>query len=170
MDNMIFNTTWDNKLITSSVIVTTILTGSLILMLYLGITRIQGWFKLFCFAYSIICVIVIFLCYLYSTQVIILNEDFLLIKRLINDKKISITEIEDIQILENKTINSSIRLFGSGGLFGYFGYFKNPKLGKYMLFATRNNNFVLVKTADHKYVITPDKPELLVEKVRNLLQ
>ena len=167
---MIFNTTWDNKLITSTLIVTTILTGSLILMLYLGITYIQGWFNLFCFAYSIICVIVLFLCYSYSTQEIVLNKDYLLIKRLINDKKICIAEIENIQILENQTINNSIRLFGSGGLFGYFGYFKNAKLGKYILFATRNNNFVLVKTADHKYVITPDKPELLVEKVKNLLQ
>ena len=54
------------------------------------------------------------------------------------------------------------RIGASGGLFGFFGEFKNPVYGEMTWYATRSNHFVMLETMnDQKIVLTPDDPEFV---------
>lgn len=51
----------------------------------------------------------------------------------------------------------SIRTFGNGGVFGYYGKFFNNSFGSMTWFATRRENFVMLILKDgRKIVVTPD--------------
>lgn len=90
-----------------------------------------------------------------STQLIVARP----IKKIVLNK----TEIRSVQLIEPSEITWSIRTFGSGGLFGYFGKFANRKFGAMTWYATRRNNIVLIKTISGKtIIITPDDPVLFV--------
>ena len=50
-----------------------------------------------------------------------------------------------------------IRLFGSGGFFGYFGLFKLKGLGRVWVYATRRVHLILVNdVSGKKFIISPD--------------
>jgi hypothetical protein len=52
----------------------------------------------------------------------------------------------------------TIRTFGVGGLFGYFGNFRNSVIGKIAMYATRRDKTILVETLDKRLILTPDEP------------
>jgi hypothetical protein len=76
--------------------------------------------------------------------------------------------IIESRLLEADDIKGSIRLMGSGGLFGYYGKFNNSKLKTYNLQAGNRMNLVMIKTADKTYVLTPDKREDFLKDVQGL--
>ena len=76
--------------------------------------------------------------------------------------------IIESRLLEADDIKGSIRLMGSGGLFGYYGKFTNSKLKTYNLQAGNRVNLVMIKTADKTYVLTPDNREAFLKDVQGL--
>ena len=86
------------------------------------------------------------------------TPDKLIIRRPLKSVKIQRSDIVKIEALESDRLRWSLRTFGVGGLFGYFGKFYNPKIGSMTWYATRRNNAVLIKTAKGKNIIvTPDE-------------
>ena len=86
------------------------------------------------------------------------TPDQLIIRRPLKDVVIQRSDIAKIEALESDRLRWSLRTFGVGGLFGYFGKFYNPKIGSMTWYATRRNNAVLIKTAKGKNIIvTPDE-------------
>ena len=73
--------------------------------------------------------------------------------------EIPLNSIHSIDIISTTTISGSIRLFASGGFFGYFGIFKNKNIGKYTMYATELKNLIMVKTAHKTYVFSCRKKE-----------
>ena len=59
----------------------------------------------------------------------------------------------------------SLRLFGDGGLFGYFGWFWNRKLGTYRAYGTNPKNTVVIKLTNRTIVVTPHDPARFVEEI-----
>ncbi len=60
----------------------------------------------------------------------------------------------------------TIRTFGVGGLFGYYGEFVNWKLGNMTWYATRRDKTVLIETVDDKkLIVTPDEPEAFIKQL-----
>lgn len=98
--------------------------------------------------------------YLFRPQGYIITNEALIIKRSVSPVTILRSNITSTEQLSNNSLSGSIRLFGVGGLFGYFGKFSNRKLGTMTWYATRrNSNVVVVITADQKKIIlTPDEP------------
>ncbi len=91
----------------------------------------------------------------------------IIIHRPLNDIRINKDNIKSVQILEEGVLRWSVRTFGVGGLFGYFGKFANSKLGNMTWYATRRNNAVLVQTTDKKIIITPNEPEKFVQALED---
>ena len=87
---------------------------------------------------------------LHPTSYEITNKE-LLIHRPKGPIKISLTDIKSIEKTEP---GFSIRLFGSGGLFGYFGLFSSNKLGKHHRYTGNNENLVLLNTGKKKYLLS----------------
>lgn len=70
------------------------------------------------------------------------------------------SQIMSAALLDEESLKGSIRTFGVGGLFGYFGKYFNRTLGSMTWYATRKDNFVLILTNDDKKIIlTPNEPD-----------
>lgn len=107
--------------------------------------------------------------YLFRPQGYFITDNALIIKRSVSPVTIDRASILSAKQLNDNSLSGSIRLFGVGGLFGYFGKFSNRKLGKMTWYAThRNRNIVLVITTDQKKIIvTPDEPAAFLQVLQN---
>lgn len=74
--------------------------------------------------------------------------------RMLSSLKIPINEVVEIIPITTFYIDGSIKTFGSDGVFGYIGNFKNRRLGKYTMYATELKNLILVRTTDKTYVFS----------------
>ena len=92
-----------------------------------------------------------------------LTADQIVIHSLLFNWTIERSTIAGIQEVSSETLRPSIRVFGVGGLFGYYGFFSNLKLGNFRMLATRRDHAVLIETENgKKWVITPDDPKAFV--------
>jgi hypothetical protein len=98
------------------------------------------------------------------------NEQGISIKRPYKSILIAANDIKSIEALTPADLKYSMRLFGSGGFFGYFGLFANQKLGRYHIYAGNRVNPVLILTEKKKYVLTPTDPEGFIAAVKGLNQ
>jgi hypothetical protein len=61
---------------------------------------------------------------------------------------------------------ASIRICGSGGWFGYYGWFKEPSIGKYFAYYGKASDCFLVTLKDgKKYVLGCEAPNEIVEYI-----
>lgn len=93
------------------------------------------------------------------------NDEKVTVRRLFGSLEIPLNEVIETRRIFKSDINGSIRTFGSGGLFGYLGRFKNDRLGNYTMYATELNNLILVRTSNKKYVFSCSRPQEFVEFV-----
>lgn len=81
------------------------------------------------------------------------NEKSIILKQLCFKKVFNLEEVEVIN-LSKKDMSGTVRLFGSGGFFGYIGWHSNRRLGKFYMIANSQKNLILIKTkGKKKYVI-----------------
>ena len=86
-----------------------------------------------------------------------ITSDKIIIHRPFNDVKIDKAHIKRVELIDKKKLRWSLRTFGVGGLFGYFGRFANMQLGRMTWYVTRRDKPVLIVTIDDKKIIvTPD--------------
>lgn len=93
------------------------------------------------------------------------DKEKIMVKNLFGSPKIPLSEVTEIKRLSKSEIDGSIRTFGSGGLFGYLGRFKNNRLGSYDMYATELKNLILIRTGNKKYVFSCSRPQEFVEFV-----
>jgi hypothetical protein len=87
----------------------------------------------------------------------------IIIHRLLGNVEIERKDIKSIELINNKKLRWSLRIFGVGGLFGYFGRFTNMKLGRMTWYATRRDTPILIITNNNtKIIITPNDPEKFI--------
>lgn len=91
------------------------------------------------------------------------------INRLAGPIEIPLSSIKSVGLIRQEDLTSAKRIMASGGLFGYFGAYDNPLLGRHKRYATQLRNAVLIK-ANESYVITPDLPEYFVESLEDNLR
>ena len=89
---------------------------------------------------------------------LLLDDKSIVITHPIGQTVILKSDIIEVRAVERSDIRGSIRLFGSGGFFGWFGIFRNSKFGTYRLYCGQLENLYLVKTLTKKYIISSSKP------------
>ena len=103
--------------------------------------------------------------YAFSTKSIELNQNDLCVKRPFDKVILLRSDIIKIQKIEYKDLSSSLRTFGCGGLFGYFGKFWNKQQGSMTWYVTDMKNPVMIETKNgKKIVLTPDDREQFLEQ------
>ncbi len=85
---------------------------------------------------------------------LLLDDKSIVITHPIGQTVILKSDIIEVRAIERSDIRGSIRLFGSGGFFGWFGIFRNNKFGTYRLYCGQLENLYLVKTTTKKYIIS----------------
>lgn len=95
--------------------------------------------------------------YLFSIRKYIVDSSSLTIVRPFKDIVIEKNNIKEVVVVDPDDMKWTIRTFGNGGLFGYYGKFYNNKLGRMTWNATQRKNYVLLTlTGNKKIIITPD--------------
>lgn len=60
----------------------------------------------------------------------------------------------------------ALRVFGVGGLFGWFGRFSSQELGRFHLHATRLDRLVLLELGEKRLVVSVDDPDGLIRALQ----
>ncbi|EAZ82493.1 PH domain-containing protein [Algoriphagus machipongonensis] len=98
-----------------------------------------------------------------------IGEGKLTIHRLMDKVEISLSDIKSMRVLNEEETKGTIRTFGVGGLFGYYGRFYIPGIGKVTFYATQRKNKVLLVTKSEKQIIiTPDDLGLFQQLERRI--
>ena len=156
-----------NKWAWSSVIVTIITT---VLLLGLGLYFLITDLGSTCFPYIILgSLAIICLCSLF----------FFPLEVRINEKSVSVVfpmRIKEIPVMRNSRVEpykvtmNFVRTFGSGAFFGWWGWFRNQELGKFMVYAANLDNVFLIETCNgKKYVISCNDPEAMCSEIKNVM-
>ncbi|MBQ9138338.1 MAG: hypothetical protein IJX65_06875 [Alistipes sp.] len=72
----------------------------------------------------------------------------------IGQTKILRSEIVEIRAIGREDIMGSLRVFGSGGYFGWYGIFESFKIGRYRMYSGDRESLYLVRTEQRSYVIS----------------
>ena len=100
----------------------------------------------------------ILLTYLFMPKQYEINEKELVIHRKIGNLKIVLNEITQIEKIEAYTqLGFVIRLFGSGGLFGWLGIFYSGKYGIFKMYAGAASPLLMISYGNGKKIgISPE--------------
>lgn len=79
-----------------------------------------------------------------------------------------IGNIERIERVERGTLGWGVRLFGSGGFFGYLGLYYYGRIGRVWLYCTNRNEMLLVTTAKSKFIISPENSDAFLDEWKRL--
>ncbi len=91
----------------------------------------------------------------------------LLVHRLIGSARIPLQEIRELRAGTADDFQGAIRLFGNGGLFGYYGLFQTTRLGKSTWYVTDRSRTVVIVTGAKTVVVSPDDVEGFLAAVRS---
>ena len=93
----------------------------------------------------------------------------LIIHRNVGQVSIALSEIAEVK-QQDGVIGRSIRTFGVGGVFGFYGKFYTDGIGSATFYATQRKNWVWVKLKNRKNILlTPDMPGEFVSILRERL-
>ncbi|MFM6969789.1 MAG: PH domain-containing protein [Sediminibacterium sp.] len=161
---MKFNASLDKLAKVVTFIITIIFVSIIIGQLVFIIDSIQS-ISLF----SILILVIIYLIvFLYRPIYYTTTDKLVVIHRPISDIKINLIDIKSVELLDKERLKWTIRTFGVGGFFGYWGKFTNSKIGVMTWYATKRENAVLITTfSNKKILLTPDNPELFVSVIRS---
>ncbi len=93
------------------------------------------------------------------------NDELRIERRAWRPQRIPLSEVESAEPLA--TVGRAVRVFGVGGFFGSYGLFSNKAIGRFLLFATRRGQAVIVRRTNGQLpiVITPDDIQGTIEAI-----
>ena len=98
--------------------------------------------------------------YLWAPRAYTVTDNKIVVKRLLGDFQITVAQKPE----RWRWTWWGIRLFGSGGLYGYYGYFSFKGLGRVCMHATNRNNLVLVKDEKgRRFLLSPSEPDKFIQ-------
>lgn len=89
---------------------------------------------------------------------LLLDDKSIVITHPIGQSVILKSDIIEVRAVERSELLGSIRLFGSGGFFGWFGIFRNSKFGVYRIYCGQLENLYHIKTLTKSYIISSSTP------------
>ena len=104
--------------------------------------------------------------YAYSPTSYSISEGSIVVGRLIGNVRIPIDRIREARAATKDDFRGGIRLFGSGGLFGYYGLFLTSKLGRSTWYVTSRRHAVVVVTGAKTVVLSPGDVDGFLAAIR----
>ena len=115
---------------------------------------------------AVVCGAVIIVSYAYSPGGYTILNGRIAVKRLLGNVDVPLNYVREVRRAAADDFKGGIRLFGDGGLFGYYGLFQTSKLGKCTWYVTNRRNAVVVITGAKTYIFSPDDVDGFVAAVR----
>lgn len=115
-----------------------------------------------------ILLLLLFLGLLYGPTQIIANRDYIIVKTYFLKHKILVSDIESVELFQPTLV--SIRLFASGGYFGYLGLFRDGYIGTYAGYYGKATDCFLVRMKNGgKYVLGCENPDIMVNFINSVI-
>jgi len=105
---------------------------------------------------ALVSVAVIALAHAYSPRSFEISDGTFRVKRLIGDVVFPLTSLRFVRDANPADFRGSVRLWGSGGLFGYYGLFWSKALGKSKWYVTDRSKAVVVTDGDQTVLVSPE--------------
>lgn len=117
---------------------------------------------------SILLVLLIF-GLLYGPTQIVANPEYVIVKSYLRKHKILVRNIESVELFQPTM--GAIRLYASGGYFGYWGIFREGDIGRYAGYYGESSDCFLIKMKNgDKYVLGCKNPEEMVEYIQSQIK
>jgi hypothetical protein len=100
--------------------------------------------------------LLILLAYAYSPRGYLLTKDEIVVRRPIGNIRVPLAAVREIRSGTPADFTGCVRLWGSGGLFGYYGTFRTARLGKCYWYMTSRSRSVIIATPNKTLVLSPD--------------
>lgn len=110
--------------------------------------------------------VILLAAYAWSPQSYEIRDRTLIVRRLGGNVRIPLNSIRQARVATADDLSGCMRLFGSGGLFGWYGLFRTAKLGKSTWYVTDKQNAVVLVTDQKRIVLSPDEVERFVNAIR----
>ncbi len=101
--------------------------------------------------------LIIALCYAFSPRGYVISEGSVFVKRLIGSVRIPLDAIRHVRAADSEDRRGCIRVFGNGGLFGYYGVYRTARLGTCNWYVTNRSNAVVLITDTRPIVALSDR-------------
>ena len=96
------------------------------------------------------------LAYAWSPRAYTIDAGTLTIHRLIGNQRLALSAITAVRPGTSADFTRCFRLWGSGGMFGYYGLFSTSRLGQSTWYVTNRRNTVILETSGKPIVLSPD--------------
>ena len=103
-----------------------------------------------------ISLLILILAYAYSPRGYAFSEQSLVVKRLIGDVRIPLDDVRAARRATSDDLRGCMRLWGSGGLFGYYGLFRTSALGRCTWYVTNRQKMAVLVTGSKTALFSPD--------------
>ena len=114
---------------------------------------------------AVLAVLVAGLGFAYSPRGYDIAGGALRVKRLVGDVVLPLNRLRYIRAATAEDFAGCVRLWGSGGLFGYYGTFWSRALGRSHWYVTDRSKAVLIADADRIVVVSPDDRDAFVAAI-----
>ena len=116
-------------------------------------------------------IIMLVVTYGFSPKGYAFQDGKLVIYRPFRKKFYATEDMQTATLVDKKDLKKSIRVFGVGGLFGYFGLFRNSRYGTMIWYASRRDQFVVIERSNERaLVLTPDDPNSFVSEFNQTIK
>jgi len=106
------------------------------------------------------------LAYAWSPRGYAISGQSLVVKRLVGNVGIPLESVREVRAAAADDLSGCIKVFGNGGLFGYYGLFRTSKLGTCTWYVTSRRNSVVVVAERKTMLFSPDDVDGFVAAVR----
>ena len=112
-------------------------------------------------------IVILLVAFAFAPKELVIDDDKLVLVRRIGRRAIPLNRIRAVS---NYTAGKDIRLFASGGYFGYYGYFTNAAYGRYEAFVGSLKQAFAVTLKNGKVVVLScsDAPSFITELRRRI--
>jgi hypothetical protein len=104
--------------------------------------------------------------YAYSPRRYTFSGRSIMVKRLIGNVRVPLDDVREARRVTSDDLRGCIRLFGSGGMFGYYGLFRTTRLGRSMWYVTNRKNAVVVIGGSKTTLFSPDDVDAFLGTIR----
>ena len=103
-----------------------------------------------------LCAVILVGAYAWSPRGYAISGGSIEVNRLIGNARIPLDGLREARAATKDDFRGCLRLFGNGGLFGFYGLFRTSKLGKSTWYVTNRGKAVVVVTGAKTALFSPD--------------
>lgn len=117
-------------------------------------------------AVRIVAILTVLVSFAYSVRSYSFAEGSVVVNRLIGNVRVPLEGIREARPATADDFSGCIRLWGSGGMFGYYGWFRTSRLGTCKWYVTDRSKAVVVRTETQTILFSPDEGDRFLERIR----